>query len=293
MKYLCMEQDHDLFGRDRWEPIACRYAGSPAAQTPGIGRVMSVLELPTHHWNLRPGAPKALREAAIAHYAKFLAETREANPGVSIMQWQITCYWTHHWSQLTEAQRQVVVDHWCYVCVATDVDAICTAWYDAVANATPEAGDPQLGYELAIGDGKLSLARRVADKLGKPAYVAVWPRQRGIGLAAAIGGRHLTRAETVPMAKAIALHGMDGVIVWHGDPSHAATQCNPVEVAKLEAKFPGAVAATREQWGPETFPPGEEPRWDLETLPRILRAARRNRLAFADTLVDVIGGAPT
>lgn len=282
MIYLCMEEDLDTFGSDRWQAIACRYAGNPAKVTPGLKCAMSVLELATHHWNLRPGAHKSLRNAAIKAYHPFLQEMRDANPGVDVMQWALPCFWSHHWDGFSELQREQTIDHWVGVMKELGLSVVCSNWYDAMPNETPALGDPHAAYELAVGRGKCLLGRGVADRLGGPCYVAMWPRQRGIGAASAIGGRTLLLSEILPMARTLVQCGVDGVIVWHGDNSHSGSICNPTEAKKLPADV---VAATRAQWAPQVFGPNEEPVWDLSTLPRVLHAARRERLRFADTLV--------
>ena len=282
MIYLCMEEDLDTFGSDRWQAIACRYAGKPAKVTPGLTRAMSVLELSSHHWNLRLGAHKSLRNAAIKAYHPFLQEMRDANPGIDIMQWAFPCFWSHHWPILTEAQREQWIDHWVGVMKELGLSVACPNYYDAVPVATAGLGDPNAAYELAIGQGKCMLARAVADRLGGPCFVATWPRQRGIGAASAIGGRVLACSEILPMANTMVKCGVDGAIVWHGDNSHCGTIGNENEAKKYA---PEIIAATREQWAPQVFGPNEEPVWNLSTLPRVLHAARRERLRFADTLV--------
>jgi hypothetical protein len=283
VKYLCMEPDADLLGRDKWEPIGVRNIDYPAKATDGLTRVMSVRELPTHHWNLRPGASKTLRNAAIKAYRPFLDETRAANPGVDVMQWAMTCVWTHELAKWnTEAYREFVVDHWVGVMKELELRTVCANVYDAVPNATPELGDPHAQYERDIANAKLWLARRVADGLGGECFATVWHHQRGIGPAALIAGRTLLRREILLMAEGLVTHAMDGVVFWHGDHSMAGCIANPAAFNKLD---PAAVAATREQWAPEVFAPEETQVWDLSTLPRIHQAARRERLRFADTLL--------
>lgn len=285
MKLYCKDYDHARFGPDRWQPIGMPGVNAAPSWTPGLVGVMSTYEPNPEHWNLRPGAPKSLRDAAVAKFAAFVAKHRAAcPPGTPVWQWAVTAFWNSSWPKLTEAQKQAIVDHWCGVLKDIRVDAVCVSDYDVVPDADPSNGNEHAVYEADVSAGRLGLGRRVADALGMPFYVTLWNRQKWPTPGGIAIGRSLWRHEILTQVARVVEHRADGIVAWNGDESFVGNVCNPAAAAQLP---PAVLAAMREQWAPEVF--GEQPAvWGLETLPQVRHVTRILRMRWADTIVAAI-----
>lgn len=287
MRLLCKENDLARFGPDVWEPIGMPGVNATPSWTPGWAGVMSTFEPNPEHWNLRPGAPKSLRDAAVAKFAAFVSKHRAVCPaGTPVYQWAVPCFWNSSWPKLSEAQKQAIVDHWCAVLTEMGVDAVCVSNYDVVPDADPSNGNQDVAYEAAVVSGRLKLGRRVATKLGIPFYVVLWNRQKWPVTGGIAVGRSLWRHEILTQVAQVLEHDADGIVAWNGDESFCGNVCNPAAAAQLP---PAVLAAMREQWAPEVF--GDQPAvWDMTTLPPVQHVTRLLRQRWADMIVAATQG---